>query len=197
MRRHCAALIASWALGSCATPSQDLIVLLPDKEGKVGTVVVQGQKGKAVLNTAYAAVRTTPEGGMQRGNASQSEVKEVFGSALAAQPSRPISFILYFEIGNDEFTEESKQEVKRLLAEMARREAADITVIGHTDLVGPDPSNDALSLQRAERVKSILAGMGIPAERILTAGRGRREPLIPTAEGVSEPRNRRVEINVR
>src|SRR2546429_4946688 len=37
------------------------------------------------------------EGGMQRGTASQSEVKEVFGSALAAQPSRPISFILYFE----------------------------------------------------------------------------------------------------
>jgi len=45
---------------------------------------------------------------------------------------------------------------------MARRQAPDITVIGHTDQVGPDPSNDALSLQRAERVKSILAGMGIP-----------------------------------
>ena len=197
MRRYYAALIASLIVGGCATSSQDLIVLLPDKEGKVGTVIVQGQNGKAVLNTAYAAARTTPEGGVQRGTASQSELKDVFGSALAAQPSRPISFILYFEIGNDEFTEESKQEVKRLLVEMARRQAPDITVIGHTDLVGPDPSNDALSLQRAERVKSILAGMGIPAERILTAGRGRREPLIPTAEGVSEPRNRRVEINVR
>ena len=197
MRRPYPALIASLLLGGCATPSRDLIVLLPDKEGKVGTVVVQSQQGKAVLNTAYATARTTSEGGMQRGTASQSEVKEVFGNALAAQPPRPISFILYFEIGNDEFTEESKQEVKRLLAEMASRQAPDITVIGHTDLVGPDPSNDALSLQRAERVKSILAGMGIPAERILTAGRGRREPLIPTADGVSEPRNRRVEINVR
>src|ERR1700704_2374084 len=197
MRRHYASLIASLVLGGCATQSQDLIVLLPDKEGKVGTVVVQSQKGKAVLNTAYAAARTTSEGGVRRGTASQSKVKDVFGSALAAQPPHPISFILYFEIGNDEFTEQSKQEVKRLLAEMARRETPDITVIGHTDLVGPDPSNDALSLQRAERVKSILAGMGIPAERILTAGRGRRGPLIPTAEGVSEPRNRRVEINVR
>src|SRR3979490_48538 len=197
MRRRSASLIASLVLGGCATQSQDLIVLLPDKEGKVGTVVVQGQKGKAVLNTAYATARTTSDGGVQRGTASQSEVKDVFGSALAAQPSRPISFILYFESGNDEFTEESKQEVKRLLAEMARRQAAYITVIGHTDLVGPNPSNDALSLQRAERVKSILAERGIPAERILTAGRGRREPLIPTAEGVSEPRNRRVEINVR
>src|SRR5256885_11133054 len=114
MRRHCAALIASLVLGGCATSSQDLIVLLPDKEGKVGTVIVQGQKGKTVLNTAYAAARTTTDGVVQRGTASQSEVKDVFGSALAAQPSRPISFILYFESGNDEFTEESKQEVNRL-----------------------------------------------------------------------------------
>ena len=197
MHRHYAALIAALVLGGCATPSQDLVVLLPDREGKVGTVVVQGQKGKTVLNTAYASARTTSEGGVQRGTASQSEVKDVFGSALAAQPPRPISFTLYFESGSDEFTEQSKQEVKRLLAEMARRQASDITVIGHTDQVGPDPSNDALSLQRAERVKSILAGMGITAERILTAGRGRREPLIPAADGVSEPRNRRVEISVR
>src|SRR5258708_12709946 len=101
------------------------------------------------------------------------------------------------EGGEGEVAEEAEQGGERLVGEMARREAPDITVIGHTDLVGPDPSNDALSLQRAERVKSILAGMGIPAERILTAGRGRREPLIPTAEGVSEPRTRRVEINLR
>jgi outer membrane protein OmpA-like peptidoglycan-associated protein len=106
-------------------------------------------------------------------------------------------YTLYFESGSDEFTAQSKQEVKRLLAEMARREAPDITVIGHTDLVGSDPSNDALSLQRAGRVKSMLVGMGVPAERILIAGRGRREPLIPTADGVIEPRNRRVEISVR
>ena len=197
MRRHSAALITALVLGGCATPSQDLVVLLPDKEGRVGTVVVQGQKGNTVLNTAYATVRTTSDGGVQRGTASQNEVKDLFGSALAAQPPRPISFTLYFESGSDEFTEQSQQEVKRLLTEMGRRQAPDITVIGHADLVGPDPSNDALSLQRAERVKSILVGMGIPNERILTAGRGRREPLIPTADGVTEPRNRRVEISVR
>jgi OmpA-OmpF porin, OOP family len=105
--------------------------------------------------------------------------------------------MLFFESGTDEFTEQSKQEVKRVIAEMARRQAPEITVIGHTDQVGPDPTNDALSLQRAERVKSILVGMGIPPARILTAGRGRREPLFRTAEGVPEPRNRRVEISVR
>jgi outer membrane protein OmpA-like peptidoglycan-associated protein len=198
MRRGYVALVAALILGGCATaPSQDLVVLLPDKDGKVGTLVVQNQKGSAVLNTAYATARTAADGSVARGTASQSEIKDVFGSALAAQPPRPISFTLYFESGSDEITVQSKQEVKRILAEMARREAPDITVIGHTDRVGSDPSNDALSLQRAGRVKSMLVGMGVPAERVLIAGRGRREPLIPTADGVIEPRNRRVEISVR
>lgn len=198
MRRSYPALIAALVLGGCATPpSRDLVVLLPDTDGKVGTLIVQNQKGSTVLNTAYATARTAPDGGVERGMASQNEIKEVFGGAIAAQPPRPILFTLYFESGSDEFTEQSKQEVKRLLAEMARRQASDITVIGHTDLVGPDPSNDALSLQRAGRVKSMLVGMGVPAERILTAGRGRREPLIPTANGLIEPRNRRVEVSVR
>ncbi len=198
MRHGCAFLIAAAViLGGCATPRQDLVVLLPDKNGKVGTVIVHNQKAEAVLNTAYASARSAPGGNIQRGTASQEEVKKVFGSALAAQPRRPTSFVLYFESGSDEFTPESKQEMKRVLAEMARRQAPEITVIGHTDLVGPDPSNDALSLQRAERVKAMLVEMGVPPERILTAGRGRRDPLVQTSDGVTEPRNRRVEINVR
>src|SRR5207249_185739 len=101
--------------------------------------------------------RTAPDGGVQRGTASQSEVKDVFGSALAAQPSRPISFILYFESGNDEFTEESKQEVKRLLAEMARRQAPDITVIGHTDQVGTDRIDEGSRIFSVPGVLECLA----------------------------------------
>ncbi|HXZ54254.1 MAG TPA: OmpA family protein [Burkholderiales bacterium] len=193
--RYLGPLAALLVLGGCAT-SQDLVVLLPDKDGKVGKVFVHNSKGEAVLDTAYAAARTS-SGGVTRETASQSEVKDVFGGALTAMPPRPISFTLYFESGTDEFTDQSKQEIKRVIAEMARRQAPEITVIGHTDQVGPDPTNDALSLQRAERVKSILVGMGIPPGRILTAGRGRREPLVRAADGASEPRNRRVEISVR
>lgn len=194
-RRYLGFLAALLVLGGCAT-SQDLVVLLPDKDGKVGKVFVHNPKGEATLDTAYAAARTSSTG-VERDTASKQEVKEVFGGALTAMPLRPISFTLYFESGTDEFTDQSKQEIKRVLAEMARRQAPEITVIGHTDQVGPDPANDALSLQRAERVKSILVGMGISPDRILTAGRGRREPLVRTADGATEPRNRRVEISVR
>lgn len=194
-RRYLGPLAALLVLGGCAT-SRDLVVLLPDKDGKVGKVIVNNPKGETVLDTAYAAARTSSSG-LQHSSAGQSEVKDIFGSALTAMPPRPISYTLYFESGSDEFTEQSNLEVKRVIAEMARRQAPEVTVIGHTDQVGPDQTNDALSLQRAERVKSILVGMGISPGRILTAGRGKREPLVRTADGVSEPRNRRVEISVR
>jgi outer membrane protein OmpA-like peptidoglycan-associated protein len=70
-------------------------------------------------------------------------------------------------------------------------------VIGHTDSVGGITGNDKLSLARAERMREMMIGMGIPAERIQAAGRGKRELLVPTEDNVSEARNRRVEISVR
>ena len=57
--------------------------------------------------------------------------------------------------------------------------------------------DDGLSLRRAERVRNDLIGRGIPGDKIQVAGRGEREPLVPTEDEVAEPRNRRVEITVR
>ena len=53
------------------------------------------------------------------------------------------------------------------------------------------------ALQRADRVKAELLSLGIAPERVRSAGRGERELLVPTDDGVEEPRNRRVEVNVR
>ena len=64
-------------------------------------------------------------------------------------------------------------------------------------VVGTDQYNDALSLQRAVRVKELLIQRGIPAKMIQTAGRGKREPLVKTSHDVVEPKNRRGEIIVR
>ena len=46
-------------------------------------------------------------------------------------------------------------------------------------------------------VRTALIRLGIAPENIVAAGRGKREPAVPTADGVAEPRNRRVEILVR
>jgi len=70
-------------------------------------------------------------------------------------------------------------------------------VVGHTDTVGSESANDALSRQRAEVVRKGLIARGIAPEDVVAIGRGKRNLLVPTADGVAEPRNRRVEILVR
>jgi outer membrane protein OmpA-like peptidoglycan-associated protein len=73
----------------------------------------------------------------------------------------------------------------------------DVLVIGHTDSVGSDQYNDALSRQRAEVIRAGLINSGIAPENIVAVGRGKRELAVKTADGVAEPRNRRVDIEVR
>jgi outer membrane protein OmpA-like peptidoglycan-associated protein len=195
------AALAAALLGACAAshPPQ-LVVVLPEADGKVGTVVVTGVEGGAstTLNKPYAAARVDTTGGKSEPRTvTEGEVKKSFGGALAAQPIRPISFLLYFMEGTDEYTAESKEAFEKVFAEVARRKVAEIAVIGHTDTMGTIEFNDSLSLKRAARVRNDFTGRGIPTDSISIAGRGERELVVPTADEVSEPRNRRVEISVR
>jgi outer membrane protein OmpA-like peptidoglycan-associated protein len=175
----------------------ELVVVLPSADGHVGTVVVERRGERSVLNEAYAASRIVDGGPPKGQRLSAIEVREEFSVALSALPDRPKSFLVYFLEGTDEFTAESRVEFQRILSELRERGAPDVIVIGHTDRVGNAQFNDRLSLQRAERVRGELVGLGIPTTRIQTAGRGERESLILTDDEIPEPRNRRVEINVR
>jgi outer membrane protein OmpA-like peptidoglycan-associated protein len=175
----------------------ELVVVLPETDGRVGTVIVERGADRVVLDQPYAASRITGDAPPRAVRLTQHEANSRFGRTLSSLPARPMSFLLYFITGTDTLTEESKGELARMLEELRKRPAPDIVVIGHTDRVGGVEDNDQLSLQRAERVKADFASQGIAAERIRAAGRGEREPLVLTADGVDEPRNRRVEINVR
>lgn len=180
-------------LAGCASKAVDTVVVLPDPEGRTGTVVVQRGGERHVLDQPYAASRA----GEQVTRLPAAEVRQSFGATLEALPARPTSFVLYFVTATDELTDGSKAELQKVLAALKLRAVPDVVAIGHTDTVGDAATNDRLSAQRAERVKGFLVEIGIPAERIHTAGRGERELLVSTADNVEEPRNRRVEINVR
>jgi len=193
---HAGALAALTVLLGCQSAPPDLVVVLPGANGHTGTVVVERGSQRTVLDKPYAS-SASGSGSPAPAQLSEQEVRKTFGATLATMPERPAFFLLYFITGTDVLTDQSKGELGRMLAELKRRQAPDILVIGHTDRVGQDDQNDRLSLQRAERVKADLVSQGLPADRIRAAGRGEREPLVPTADGVDEPRNRRVEINVR
>ena len=176
--------------------SSGTVVLLPEKDAHPTAVVVKQGEREVVLDQPYAAASVTPLG-PRAFRSSPEEVEAKFGSALAAQPARAASFTLYFVEGRDEFTDESKQIVDRILTEIARRPVPDVLVVGHTDAVGNDAFNDALGLQRAETVRAALIRLGVPASDVRALSRGKRELAVPTPDGVAEPRNRRVEIVVR
>jgi outer membrane protein OmpA-like peptidoglycan-associated protein len=53
-----------------------------------------------------------------------------------------------------------------------------------------------LSQRRAQAVSNRLVELGVPRERIEPAARGEEDPLVPTADGVREPQNRRIEIDL-
>jgi outer membrane protein OmpA-like peptidoglycan-associated protein len=175
----------------------EVVIVVPSADGHVGTVVVERDGERVVLNQAYAASRIQGTSGPQRVRLPEEQVTSTFASTLTALPARPMSFLLYFLRGTDMLAEESKAELERMLAEVRRRASPDILVVGHTDTVGSPDANDALSLQRAQRVKTDLLTQGISAARVRATGRGERELLVPTGDNVDEPRNRRVEISVR
>jgi outer membrane protein OmpA-like peptidoglycan-associated protein len=181
-------------LGACA--SGGTVVLLPEKDGRQTAVSVRQGDKEVILDQPYAAART-PSQGPRAYVAGPQDVNAQFGPALAAQPARATRFTLYFVEGKDEFTEQSQQVVYKILTEIAQRPVPDVLVIGHTDTVGSDQANDVLGQQRADIVRAALIRLGVPADDIRALSRGKRNLAVPTASGVAEPLNRRVEIIVR
>jgi outer membrane protein OmpA-like peptidoglycan-associated protein len=194
--RALAALQLALLLAACASRPQGMAVLLPDPQGRDTAVRVTQAGGELLLDKPYAAAQLT-EQGPRPASSSAEQVRSRFGAALAARPLPPQQFTLYFVEGKDEFSDESKRAFDGVFSEIARRPVPDVLVIGHTDRAGSEAFNDALSRQRAEVVRRALVARGVAAQSIVVVGRGEREPIVATADGVAEARNRRVEILVR
>ncbi len=128
---------------------------------------------------------------------SQAEVQHIFAAALAALPLAPLHFTLNFLFDSDELTSESRALVPRILASVKNRPVPEVLVVGHTDTLGPAPTNVALGLKRATTVRSLLLGAGLDRTFMEVTSHGEADLLVSTADEVPQPRNRRVEITVR
>lgn len=71
-----------------------------------------------------------------------------------------------------------------------------VIAVGHTDAIGTDAYNQRLSVRRAEAVKAYLVSKGIPANRIYTEGKGKRQPVADNRTAAGRAKNRRVEVEV-
>ena len=198
----CAAVLATACAAKSApapnTAGRDLIVLLPDSGGTVGRATVSNPGGSVDLEAARASTLVAP--GRPPSDArvlGEAEVQQVFGKVIAALPPVPRSFTLYFRFNSEELTDESRALLRDVLRSVRDRPLPEVVVLGHTDTTGTAARNFELGLKRANLVRGLLVATGVDSAAIEVRSHGERELIVPTGDGVFEPRNRRVEITVR
>lgn len=112
-------------------------------------------------------------------------------------PATAPQFIVYFAWDSSRIDRAGLDVIDRAAAEAKRNGTSRITIVGHADRSGSADYNVRLSLRRSDAVRAELAKRGIATERTSVTALGEEEPAVPTADGVREPRNRRVVITIR
>jgi iron complex outermembrane receptor protein len=113
--------------------------------------------------------------------------------AQAVAPA-PKSYLVFFDFNKSDLTGQATQIVDQAASNAGPAHVTRLTVTGHTDTVGSDAYNMRLSRRRAESVAARLEKDGIASSEIEIVAKGKRDLLVPTADGVREPQNRRVQI---
>jgi outer membrane protein OmpA-like peptidoglycan-associated protein len=105
---------------------------------------------------------------------------------------------LLFEFNQAKLRESAKVGLMKLALLIDKNPGLYCWIEGHTDLIGTDEANIALSKRRAEAVKEYLVGsLRINPDRIYTIGLGESQPLVTEGDAEAQAPNRRVEIKMR
>ena len=192
------AVLITGSLVACSAPGTR-VVLLPQADGKPSAVTVRVKDGEEILSRPYQRA-TAPVGASGAPMVDQADPAKVQSEnkiLFDMRPPAPQRYTVYFDLGNTTLTPASQQVMNEALIAAQTRSGSDIVVTGHTDTKGALEQNDMLSRRRAQQVVQLFVERQFPSKRIEAVGRGEREPAVPTADEVDEPRNRRVTIEVR
>jgi len=106
----------------------------------------------------------------------------------------PTTYQVFFDFNRADVDPSARPVIAQAASNAKRGNVTRIMVTGHTDTVGSDRYNQRLSERRADAVRREMIRQGVPADEIVTVGRGKTDLAVPTPNGVREPRNRRVVI---
>ncbi len=110
------------------------------------------------------------------------------------QPAPARTYLVFFDWDRADLTDRARQIISEAAAASTRVQTTRIDVQGNADRSGTPAYNQRLSLRRAQVVAAELVSHGVPKQEINIQAFGDTRPLVPTAAGVREPQNRRVEI---
>ncbi len=110
------------------------------------------------------------------------------------QPAPARTYLVFFDWDRADLTDRARQIIAEAATASTRVQTTRIDVQGNADRSGTPAYNQRLSLRRAQVVAAELVRHGVPKQEIDIQAFGDTRPLVPTAAGVREPQNRRVEI---
>ena len=118
-------------------------------------------------------------------------------NGVIMSPREVKSFVLhniYFATGKTRILDSSEQALNELHRFLLSRPNQRIRIVGHTDNIGSDRSNQILSEGRCKEVKREVEERGVAPGRIEIEGRGERDPIVMNDTEEHRQMNRRVEI---
>ena len=116
----------------------------------------------------------------------------------AADPMlAPKSWVVYFDFDRSNLSSQSLDTIAEAVAYAATNSNSLVAVEGHTDTAGSSDYNNHLAATRAETVAEHMRHDGVPSGDLAVSSYGQELPAVATPDGVAEPLNRRVEIQVR
>ena len=121
----------------------------------------------------------------------------VVAAPAPVQPSQNRTYLVFFDWDRADLTNRARQIIAEAAQATTRVQTTRIEVSGYTDSSGTARYNQGLSVRRAQNVAAELVRLGVPRQAITVQGFGETRQLVPTANGVREPQNRRVEIVLR
>ncbi|WP_043358563.1 OmpA family protein [Belnapia sp. F-4-1] len=116
---------------------------------------------------------------------------------VAPAPTVARTYLVFFDWDRADLTDRARQIISEAAGAARSVQSTRIEVAGHADRSGTPQYNQRLSQRRADAVAAELVRQGVSRNEIMVTAFGESRPLVPTADGVREPQNRRVEIVLR
>jgi outer membrane protein OmpA-like peptidoglycan-associated protein len=195
------AAIVPFAVGACASRTARGAAI-----GAAGGAAVGALIGKAAGSTAKGAIIGAAVGGVGGaiiGRRMDQQAEELAKDIPGAEVERVGEGILVtfesgllFDFDSDTLRSTARENLRNLAASLQKYPRTHVMLVGHTDAVGSESYNEALSHRRASTAASFVTSQSVSRSRLETVGRGELEPVASNENEDGRQENRRVEVAI-